>query len=139
MLLIHVVANTILLVSGALQAYGAIWGFFFPKIFCIFWTHALDKLVTPLPILQIINLVCGILIIAMESNLLKKESFIRRSMLFRANLYLTFAVPAFINYQTTDVAAFLLLGTGLLIWGYCTGESIHLKPILVKTTDVERG
>lgn len=120
------VASTILLISGAAQIWGAIWGFFYPKVF--FWASpALEKLIHPFPILQMSNLLSGLIIMIIECGILHENSFLRRSMLFRIQLYMSCSVGAFLNYQTTDVALYILIGCILLTWGYCEGEQVLLQ------------
>ena len=56
-------ARLIALTAGVYQVAAALQGFFWPKIFWDFATHALDILVKPIPFLPIVNLVFGILIV----------------------------------------------------------------------------
>jgi hypothetical protein len=48
------------------QIVAAITGFFWPKIFWDFLTKDFDRAVKPFPMLQVINLLLGILIITLE-------------------------------------------------------------------------
>ena len=121
-------ASRILLVAGIAQVWGSIWGFLYPKIFCTFWTDKLNRLVAPFPILQSINLVCGVIIIVCESGILSDDSLITRSILLRTQLYAAFSVFAFINYQTTDVSVLLIIGIAILVWAYIDGEGVRPPP-----------
>lgn len=59
-------ARLIVLVASTYQVAAAIEGFFWPKIFWDFLTTNLDGAVKPVPILQIINLIFGLLGLCLE-------------------------------------------------------------------------
>src|SRR3954452_10288325 len=59
-------ARLVVLVAAAIQIGGSIEGFFWPKITWDFSTPTFNILVKPFPILQIINLVLGIIVLAWE-------------------------------------------------------------------------
>jgi len=59
-------ARLIILVASAYQVAASINGFFWPKIFFDFLTTNLDPIVRPIPILQVINLLLGLLGLAWE-------------------------------------------------------------------------
>ncbi|UKZ77859.1 hypothetical protein TrVFT333_005585 [Trichoderma virens FT-333] len=59
-------ARLIMLTAATYQIGAAVEGYFWPKIFWDFLTHSLDAAVKPAPILQTINLVFGIAMLALE-------------------------------------------------------------------------
>lgn len=59
-------ARLIVLVASAIQVAASIQGFFWPKLFWDFLTTNLDAAVKPIPILQIINLLLGLLGLSLE-------------------------------------------------------------------------
>ena len=59
-------ARLIILTAAAYQILASIYAFFWPKLFFDFLTTTIDHAVRPLPILQIINLLLGILGLAWE-------------------------------------------------------------------------
>ncbi|KAK7619063.1 hypothetical protein IWX50DRAFT_641846 [Phyllosticta citricarpa] len=74
-------ARLIMLTAAAYQVGASIEGFFWPKIFWDFLTRNLDGAVKPVPALQIINLLLGLLGFAWEWPLsLLAGSALHRSM-----------------------------------------------------------
>ena len=59
-------ARLIILTAAAYQILAAIYAFFWPKLFFDFLTTTLDPCVRPVPILQLLNLLLGILALAWE-------------------------------------------------------------------------
>ena len=59
-------ARLIVLVASAIQVAASIQGFFWPKLFWDFLTTNLDMAVRPIPILQIVNLLLGLLGLCLE-------------------------------------------------------------------------
>ena len=59
-------ARLLILTASAYQTLASIYAFFWPKVFFDFLTTTLDPCVRPIPILQIINLLLGLLGLAWE-------------------------------------------------------------------------
>ena len=59
-------ARLLILTASAYQSLAAVYAFFWPKVFFDFLTTNLDGCVRPIPILQIINLLLGLLGLAWE-------------------------------------------------------------------------
>ncbi|KAG7293057.1 hypothetical protein NEMBOFW57_003103 [Staphylotrichum longicolle] len=116
-------ARLIILASAAYQVAAAVEGFFWPKIFWDFATKTLDPAVKPIPVLQTINLVFGLILLAWEWPL----SFLAGSSLHRslearlAFLPLT-ALAAALLYQGTNAAIYQVIGLGVYFWAYSEGE-----------------
>ncbi|KAH8797853.1 PRO41 protein [Xylogone sp. PMI_703] len=118
-------ARLIVLASAAYQVAAAIQGFIWPKIFWDFLTKRFDKLVQPLPILQSVNLVCGIVLLALEWPLrLLICMTLRRSLILRLFIILFAAISASFLYQATDPAIYYMLGFGTYVWAYRSGEDV---------------
>lgn len=105
------------------QVAAALEGFFWPKIFWDFLTKTLDAAVKPIPILQIINLVFGLLLIAWEWPLgfIAGSSFHRSLEARLAVLPLT-ALAAALIYQGTNAAIYQVIGLAVYFWVYSEGE-----------------
>ncbi|KUI66614.1 hypothetical protein VM1G_01814 [Cytospora mali] len=122
-------ARLIILSAGAYQVIAAVSGFFWPKIFWDFATKTLDMAVKPYPILQIINLLIGLLILAWEWPL----SFIagtamHRSMEARLAFLPLAAIAAILLYQGTNAAIYYLVAMAVEFWAYAEGEVICATP-----------
>ncbi|KAK7744161.1 hypothetical protein SLS53_003682 [Cytospora paraplurivora] len=122
-------ARLIILTAAAYQVAAALEGFFWPKIFWDFATKTLDLAVKPYPILQIINLVMGILMLAWEWPL----SFIagtalHRSMEARLVFLPMAALAAVLIYQGTNAALYYLVAMIVEFWAYAEGEIICARP-----------
>ncbi|KAK3495903.1 hypothetical protein B0T13DRAFT_309404 [Neurospora crassa] len=122
-------ARLIILAAGTYQVAAALEGFFWPKIFWDFLTKTLDAAVKPIPILQIINLVFGLLLIAWEWPLgfIAGSSFHRSLEARLAVLPLT-ALAAALIYQGTNAAIYQVIGLVVYFWAYSEGEMICAKP-----------
>lgn len=91
-------------------------GFFNAKVFFDFLTKKLDGAVRPFPSLQLINLACGILIIALEAPLDRiAGSTIHRNGLVRLVILPIVAVPAILIYQGTNAALYYLIGLAMYV------------------------
>lgn len=122
-------ARLIVLTAGAYQVAAAIEGFFWPKIFWDFLTKNLDSAVKPIPILQIINLVFGLLIVAWEYPL----SFIagtkmHRSIEARLVVLPLAALAGALLYQGTNPAIYYVVGMEVYLWAFSEGEVVVAKP-----------
>ena len=105
------------------QIAAAFEGFFYPKIFWDFLTKNLDGAVKPVPALQIINLLLGIIGLAYEWPL----SFIagtgvHRSIEARLILYPLSALAALLLYQATNSGLYYIVGMIAYFWAYSEGE-----------------
>lgn len=105
------------------QIGAAIEGYFWPKIFWDFLTHSLDAAVRPAPILQTINLVFGIAMLALEWPLpLLAGTSIHRSIEFRLAMLPLTALACLLMYQSTNPGIYYLIGMGAYFWAYSEGE-----------------
>ncbi|KAI1466760.1 PRO41 protein [Daldinia caldariorum] len=122
-------ARLIVLTASAYQIAAALEAFFWPKIFFDFLTKSLDPAVKPVPALQIINLILGIVIFAWEwpLNLLAGTS-IHRSMEARLATYPLAALAAILIYQGTNAAIYYLVAMMVYFWAYSEGEIVCAKP-----------
>lgn len=104
-------------------------GFFWPKIFWDNFTRSLDGAVTPVPILQIINLIFGIFTFAAEFPLgILTKNPLHRSIAVRLVwLPLTTTAVALL-YQGPISAGWYLIGMGAYFWAYAEGEVICPVP-----------
>lgn len=122
-------ARLIILTASAYQVVAAIEAFFWPKIFWDFITLTLDAAVKPAPILQIINLIMGIGMFALEWPLpLLAGSGFHRSLEVRLALLPLTALAAVLIYQGTNAALYYLIGMIVYFWAYSEGEIICAKP-----------
>ncbi|PYI21434.1 PRO41 protein [Aspergillus violaceofuscus CBS 115571] len=122
-------ARLIILTAAAFQIGSAIEGFIWPKVFWDFMTKNLNGAVTPIPILQILNLLMGLIGIAWEWPLKYVAGSIpHRSIEFRLILYPLSALLAMLLYQGTDPAIYYLIGIGVYFWAYSEGEVVCPEP-----------
>ena len=104
-------------VAASLEAY------FWPKFFFDFLTKNFDKAVKPVPILQTINLVLGLLNFAYEWPLdTFAGRYIHRSMEFRLLYYPLSCLSVVLLYQGTNAALYYLIGYAVFFWAYIEGE-----------------
>ncbi|KAJ5679852.1 hypothetical protein N7462_008096 [Penicillium macrosclerotiorum] len=119
----------IILTAAAYQIASSIEGFIWPKVFWDFLSKNLDAAVGPIPALQILNLVMGVIAIAWEWPLnLFAGSLLHRSIEIRLILYPLNAMLAALLYQGTDPALYYLIGIGVYFWAYSEGEVICPEP-----------
>ncbi|KAH6658639.1 hypothetical protein BKA67DRAFT_513618, partial [Truncatella angustata] len=98
------------------QVAAAIQGFFWPKIFWDFQTRIMDILVTPLPILQVINLVCGVVVILWEWPWRPATAISFHRLIYSHILVLMIAaLPAWLLYQGTNAAIYYHIGMALYL------------------------
>jgi hypothetical protein len=109
--------------TSADQIAAAIEGFFWPKIFWDFLTRTLDGAVKPIPVLQIINLLFGIGMFALEWPLsFLAGSTIHRSLEIRLAILPLVALAAILMYQTTNPAIYYMIGMVVYFVAYSEGE-----------------
>lgn len=105
------------------QIAAAVEAFFWPKIFWDFLTKTLDSAVRPAPILQIINLVFGLILLAWEWPVgFIAGTSIHRSLEARLAFLPLAALAAALIYQGTNAAIYELIGLGVYFWAYSEGE-----------------
>jgi hypothetical protein len=105
------------------QVFAAIECFLWPKIFWDFLTRSLDGAVKPVPALQIINLLMGLGMLAMEWPLkFVAGSALHRSLEFRLAILPLTALSAALIYQGTNAAIYYVIGMFVYFWGYSEGE-----------------
>jgi hypothetical protein len=105
------------------QIAAAIEGFFWPKIFWDFLTKTLDGAVKPIPILQTLNLVFGLILLAWEWPLgFLAGSSMHRSLEARLAFLPLTALAAALTYQGTNAAIYQVIGLGVYFWAYSEGE-----------------
>jgi len=122
-------ARLIILTAAAYQVIAAIEGFFWPKIFWDFLTKTLDGAVKPIPVLQILNLVFGLAMLALEWPLsFIAGSAIHRSLEVRLAILPLVALVAVLMYQTTNPAIYYMVGMVVYFVAYSEGEIICAKP-----------
>jgi len=102
---------------------------FFPKLFFDFLTKTLDGAVKPIPILQILNLLLGLLGLAWEYPLppLAGTAF-HRSVEARLVLYPLSCLAAVLLYQATNAALYYAIGIGVYFWAFSEGEVVCKTP-----------
>lgn len=98
-------------------------GYFWPKIFWDFATKTLDPAVKPIPVLQTINLVFGLILLAWEWPLsFLAGSSLHRSLEARLAFLPLAALAAALLYQGTNAAIYEVVGLGVYFWAYSEGE-----------------
>ncbi|KAK0734142.1 PRO41 protein [Lasiosphaeria miniovina] len=122
-------ARLIILAAATYQVAAAVCGFFWPKILWDFLTKTLDPAVKPIPILQIINLLFGLILLAWEWPVaFIAGSSIHRSLEARLAFLPLTALAAVLLYQGTNAAIYQVVGLGVYFWAYSEGEIICAKP-----------
>ncbi|KAH8889578.1 PRO41 protein [Thozetella sp. PMI_491] len=107
----------------------AIEAFFWPKIFWDFATKSLDGAMHPVPVLQIVNLVFGLFLLAWEWPLgALAGSALHRSIEARLAFLPLSALAAVLTYQGTNAALYEVIAVGVYFWAYSEGEIICAKP-----------
>lgn len=105
------------------QILAAISGFFWPKIFFDFLTKNLDGAVKPFPVLQSINLLLGIIMIAWEWPVKYiAGTAMHRSIEARLVVLPMAALSAALLYQATNPAIYYTIGMVVYFWAYSEGE-----------------
>ncbi|ORY66428.1 uncharacterized protein BCR38DRAFT_456981 [Pseudomassariella vexata] len=122
-------ARLITLTAATYQIAAALEGFFWPKIFFDFLTKTLDPAVKPVPVLQIINLLMGLWMLAWEWPLgLIAGSSIHRSLEARLAVLPLTALAAVLIYQGTNSALYYVVAMVVYFWAYSEGEIVCAKP-----------
>ncbi|KAF2100605.1 hypothetical protein NA57DRAFT_74207 [Rhizodiscina lignyota] len=122
-------ARLIILAASFYQFAASLEGFFWPKMFFDFLTTNLNRGVTPVPILQIFNLVFSIVGILYEWPLKWiAGSAIHRSIEARLIIFPLHALAAVLMYQSTNAALYLMIGVGMYFWAYSEGEVVCEEP-----------
>ncbi|KAK3694650.1 hypothetical protein B0T22DRAFT_76859 [Podospora appendiculata] len=122
-------ARLIVLSAATYQIAAAVSGFFWPKIFWDFLTKTLDPAVKPIPVLQVINLLFGLILLAWEWPLgFIAGTGVHRSLEARLAFLPLTALAAALTYQGTNAAIYELIGLGVYFWAYSEGEIICAKP-----------
>ncbi|KIX07293.1 uncharacterized protein Z518_01946 [Rhinocladiella mackenziei CBS 650.93] len=118
-------ARLIVLTAAVYQILASLEGFFWPKIFWDFLTKNLDGAVKPFPVLQIINLILGMLSFAWEWPLhpvVKMLPGLHRSFEARLVVYPLCALAGVMMYQATNAALYYIIGVVVYFWAYSEGE-----------------
>jgi len=133
-------ARLIVLTAASYQIAAALEGFFWPKFFFDFLTKNFDLAVKPVPILQIINLIFGIIGLAYEWPLkYLAGTAIHRSMDLRLIWLPLASLTSVLLYQGTNPALYYLVATFVYFWAYSEGEVICAVPwTLPKRSDRPR-
>ncbi|KAK2593120.1 hypothetical protein QQS21_009169 [Conoideocrella luteorostrata] len=119
----------IILTAAVYQVGAAVEGFFWPKVFWDFLTKNLDGTVKPIPILQILNLVFGLGMLALEWPLnFVAGSSLHRSIEFRLAILPLTALTSILMYQSTNPAIYYMIALMVYFWAYSEGEMICAKP-----------
>lgn len=122
-------ARLIVLTAAIYQMAAALEGFFWPKIFWDFLTKNLDGAVKPFPVLQIINMVLGIVMLAWEWPLgLIAGTALHRSIEARLVILPLTALAASLLYQATNPAIYYTVGMVVYFWAYSDGEIVCGTP-----------
>jgi hypothetical protein len=97
--------------------------FFWPKIFWDFLTKNLDSAVKPIPILQVVNVILGVVGLAWEWPLpLLAGTGLHRSIEARLIIYPLSALCALLIYQGTNSGLYYIVGMMAYFWAYSEGE-----------------
>lgn len=122
-------ARLIILSAAAYQIAAALEAFFWPKIFWDIFTKNLDMAVRPIPVLQSINLLMGIVMLAWEWPLgFIAGSGMHRSLELRLAILPVNAIASLLLYQGTNPGLYYLVGMAAYFWAYSEGEIICAKP-----------
>jgi len=122
-------ARLIVLTAATYQVAASLHGFFWPKVLWDFATKNLDVAVKPVPTLQIINLLFGILCFAWEWPLgFISGTAIHRSIEARIVVFPFSALAALLLYQGTNPGLYYLIGIGVYFWAFGEGEVVCPMP-----------
>lgn len=124
-------SRLIILTAATYQVAAGIEGYFWPKIFWDVLTKNLDGIVKPIPVLQSMNILFGIIGFAWEWPLPLVIRFfpgLHRSVEARLVVYPLAALVALLLYQGTNAGLYYLIGVGVLFWGFSEGEGIAPVP-----------
>jgi len=122
-------ARLIVLTAAAYQIAAGIHGFFWPKVFWDFLTKNLDTAVRPIPVLQILNVIFGVIGFAWEWPLKPLAgTMIHRSIEIRLLVLPLSALLAALLYQASNAALYYLIGMVVYFWAYSEGETVCAEP-----------
>ncbi|PGH07571.1 hypothetical protein AJ79_06241 [Helicocarpus griseus UAMH5409] len=122
-------ARLIVLTAATYQFAAGIHGFFWPKVFWDFLTKNLDGAVKPVPILQILNVLFGMLGMAWEWPLKPLAgTALHRSIEMRLLVLPVSTLCAVLLYQGTNSALYYLIGMVVYFWAYSEGEVVCAEP-----------
>lgn len=124
-------SRLIILTAATYQVAAGIEGYFWPKIFWDVLTKNLDGAVKPIPILQTMNILFGIIGLAWEWPLPLVVRFLpglHRSIEARLVVYPLAALAGLLLYQGTNAGLYYLIGVVVLFWGFSEGEGIAPEP-----------
>jgi hypothetical protein len=122
-------ARLIILTAAAYQICAGFHCFFWPKIFWDFLTKNLDGAVKPVPVLQIFNVILGIVGLAWEWPLpLLAGTGLHRSIEARLIVYPLSALCALLIYQGTNSGLYYIVGMMAYFWAYSEGEIVCPQP-----------
>ncbi|RYP24723.1 hypothetical protein DL765_000269 [Monosporascus sp. GIB2] len=122
-------ARLITLTAAVYQIAAALEGYFWPKIFWDFLTKTLDGAVKPVPALQTINLIMGIMMLAWDWPLpLIAGTSIHRSLEARLAVLPLVALASVLLYQATNAGIYYMVAMVVYFWAYSEGELVCAKP-----------
>ncbi|EAS27632.3 PRO41 protein [Coccidioides immitis RS] len=122
-------ARLIVLTAAICQFAAGIHGFFWPKVFWDFLTKNLDGAVKPVPVLQIFNVIFGLIGIALEWPLKPiAGTLVHRSIEARLLVLPVSTLLAALLYQGTNPAIYYIVGMIVYFWGYSEGEVVCPEP-----------
>ncbi|KAG0638588.1 hypothetical protein HOY80DRAFT_1001695 [Tuber brumale] len=119
-------ARLIILTAATYQIAAGLHGYFWPKIFWDTWTKSLDQAVKPVPALQTLNLLMGIIGVCWEYPLplFIPNTALHRSIAARLTIYPLSVLCAALLYQGTNAAIYYLVGILIYFWAYSDGEIV---------------
>ncbi|KAK4994272.1 hypothetical protein LTR66_005657 [Elasticomyces elasticus] len=133
-------ARLIVLTAAAYQIAASLEAFFWPKFFFDFLTKNLDGAVKPVPILQTVNLLFGLLALAYEWPLKPfADTAAHRSIEARLMCLPLASLSCVLMYQATNPALYYLVATGLYFWAYSEGEVVCAEPWTLPKRSDRRG
>ncbi|KAK3377445.1 PRO41 protein [Podospora didyma] len=122
-------ARLVTMSAAGYHILAAIQGFSWPKIFWDFSIKALDPLVRPVPVLQTVNLLAGLAMLALELPLrLVAGSSIHRSIGFRLAVLPLVALPGILLYHATNAVAYYSVAEVIYFSAYKRREVITPEP-----------
>ncbi|KAJ2900509.1 hypothetical protein MKZ38_002414 [Zalerion maritima] len=122
-------ARLVVLTAATYQLLAGVHGYFWPKILWDFLTKTLDPAVKPIPILQTLNVVSAVVMLALEWPLpFLAGTAIHRSLEARLAILPLVALIAALLYQGTNAALYYFVGLLAYFWAYSEGEVICTKP-----------
>lgn len=122
-------ARLVVLSAATYQFAAGVHGFFWPKILWDFATKNLDAAVKPIPVLQILNVISGLSMLALEWPApFLAGSGIHRSLEARLAIIPLVGLMAGLLYQGANAAVYYIIGLMAYFWAYSEGEIICSKP-----------